>query len=305
MIRRVTRLFPLWAILCSLAAFGEPALVTPLKSAIIPLLTVVMFGMGMTLTFGNFAQVLRTPRILVIGIGLQYTIMPLAGLALALLLDLPPALLAGMVLVGCSPGGTASNVITYLARGDVALSIALTLTSTVLSIVMTPLLTFLLLHQTVPVPAWDMLLSILWMVLVPVAAGTVVNSLWGRRLERIQAYFPLLSSLAIVLIIAIIVGLNRANIESTSLAIAAAVILHNGTGLLLGYGVTRLLGYDARTCRTLGIEVGMQNSGLSVALAVKYFSTLAALPGALFSIWHNLSGSALASIWRRRDERTA
>jgi BASS family bile acid:Na+ symporter len=303
MIHRATQLFPVWAVLFSVIAFTHPELVVPLKATIIPLLTVVMFGMGMTLTFGNFVQVLASPRTLFIGVALQYIIMPLAGLSFALLLHLPDALLAGMVLVGCSPGGTASNVITYLARGDVALSITLTMTSTALSIVMTPLLTYLLLHYTVPVPAWDMLLSILWMVLIPVAAGTVINSLWGKRLERIQAYFPLLSTIAIVLIIAIIVGLNRTNVASTSLAVAAAVVLHNGTGLLLGYGITRALGYDARTCRTLGIEVGMQNSGLSVALAVKYFSTLAALPGALFSIWHNLSGSALASIWRRMDER--
>ena len=206
-----------------------------------------------------------------------------------------------MVLVGSSPGGTASNVITYLANGDVALSVTLTLASTILAVLLTPLLTLLYLNHMVPVPALEMLCDILQIVLLPVLAGTAINSIFKEKIGRAGHIFPLLSMAAILVIIAIIVALNRANIRSAGCVILFAVMAHNAAGLAAGYGFMKLLGRDEATCRTIGIEVGMQNSGLAVALAIKYFSTAAALPGALFSVWHNISGSMLAGFWRRRD----
>lgn len=271
-----------------------------MKPAIVPLLGVVMFGMGMTLTWRNFVEVLQRPRVIVVGLVLQYLLMPLAAWVIGMSLGLPMSLLVGLVLVGACPGGTASNVICYLARGDVALSITLTTCATLLAVIATPALTWLYVGQQVPVPVVQMLWSVAKIVLLPVAAGVVVNSLTGSYLKRIKPLFPLVSVTAIVVIIAIVVALNRDNLANMGLIVAIAVVLHNATGLLGGYWITRVLGWEERICRTIAIEVGMQNSGLGVALAVKYFSATAAVPGALFSIWHNLSGSLLAGYWSRK-----
>ena len=298
--QRITALFPLWALLLSGLALWQPSLFAAAKSAIVPLLGVVMFGMGMTLTWQSFTGVLRQPGRVGLGLALQYSVMPLAAWVIASALGLPAALLAGLVLVGACPGGTASNVICYLARGDLALSITLTTLSTLLAIGATPLLTWLYIGERVPVPVVDMLVSIFKIVLLPVALGVAVNSLAGRRLDALKHAFALLSVAAIVLIIAIIVALNRESLATVGLVVIGAVVLHNGVGLLAGYGLGKLLTGDERTARTLAIEVGMQNSGLAVALAVKYFGAAAALPGALFSVWHNLSGSLLAAWWSRR-----
>jgi BASS family bile acid:Na+ symporter len=255
----------------------------------------------MTLTTADFRRVLQRPRVIGMGVLLQYTVMPLAAFALSRLLGLTPELSAGMVLVGASAGGTASNVITYLARGDVALSITLTMVSTLLAVVLTPGLTWLYIGHMVPVPIADMLLSVLQIILAPVLLGALINSVMGERLKPLNRLFPLLSMSAIVVIIAIIVGLNQERLAGLGAAVLLAVALHNLIGMALGYALPRWLGEDAVTCRTLAIEVGMQNSGLSVALAVKYFGVTAALPGAVFSIWHNLSGSLLAGWWSRRQ----
>lgn len=275
------------------------ALLIPLKWAIVPLLGVVMFGMGVTLTTSDFTATLKRPVIVALGMVLQFLVMPLIGWLLTRLLSLPLPLAVGVILVGAAPGGTASNVITYLARGDVALSITLTSMSTMLAVVMTPLLTWLYVGQLVAVPAADMLLSILKIILLPVACGVFVNTQWGERLEKVKRLFPFMSVVAIILIIGIIVALNQAQLSTLVFPVVIAVILHNIMGLAAGYMVPRAFGFDSTVCRTIAIEVGMQNSGLAVALAVKYFSPAAALPGALFSIWHNLSGAALASVWSR------
>ena len=301
MIVTLTRLFPAWAVLFSVAAWTWPQVFSSGKPAIVPLLGVVMFGMGMTLSTADFAEALRRPRVVGLGVALQYAVMPLAAWLIGLALGLPAELLAGLVLVGACPGGTASNVICYLARGDVALSITLTTASTLLAIALTPALTWLYVGQTIPVPVASMLWSILKIVLLPVAFGVLVNHLFGRRLAPVKHAFPLVSVMAIAAIIGIIVALNRNNLAALGTAVATAVVLHNAAGLAAGYGASRLLGLDERTARTLAIEVGMQNSGLGVALAVKYFSAAAALPGALFSVWHNLSGSLLASFWARKS----
>ena len=297
----LTTLFPLWALLGVGAAFLWPGAIAAGRPAIVPLLGLVMFGMGLTLAPRDFAAVARRPGRVALGTALQFGVMPLAGWAVSVGLGLPRDFLVGMVLVGACPGGTASNVICYLARGDVALSITLTTVSTLLAVVLTPALTWLYIGQTVPVPVVAMLLTILKVIVGPVVAGVVLNRLLGDRLGRLTDVFPLLSVAAIVAIIAIVVALNAGRAGSLVWPLALAVVLHNGIGLAAGYGVPRLMGYDTRFARTVAIEVGMQNSGLGVALATQFFSAAAALPGALFSVWHNLSGAALAGIWSRRS----
>jgi BASS family bile acid:Na+ symporter len=302
---RITRLFPLWAVAGSVLALAVPDLLVPLKPAIVPLLGLVMFGMGITLTAQHFLTVLRRPLPVLLGVSLQFLVMPLAAWLIAVLLGLPPQLGAGLILLGCCPGGTASNVICYLARGDVALSISLTAVSTLLAVLATPLLTLLYAGQTVPVPVLDMLLSIFRIIFLPVMLGVAVNHFLHDRLSAVRGVFPVISVFAIVVIIAIIVALNHDQLLQIAGGVAAAVMIHNLFGLLAGYWLPRWLGREPRECRTLAIEVGMQNSGLAVALAVKYFSAAAALPGALFSIWHNLSGSFLAGYWYRRTQSLA
>jgi bile acid:Na+ symporter, BASS family len=296
----MTTLFPLWALLGSAIAYWQPDWFVPLKPAIVPLLGVVMFGMGVTLTWRELTWVWRQPGRIGLGMALQFGVMPFAAWAIGHGLGLPSALIAGLVLLGASPGGTASNVICFLARGDVALSITLTAASTLLAVVATPFLTWLYVGQQVPVPVWDMLWSIAKIVLLPVTLGVALNSWAGQRLGPVKDLFPLVSVAAIVLIIMIIVALNQPRIGAGGWTVVLAVVLHNGIGLAAGYWLGWLATGDRRTARTLAIEVGMQNSGLAVALAVQHFSAAAAMPAALFSIWHNLSGSVLAAWWSWR-----
>ncbi len=301
MINKLVNLFPLWAIILSGIAFLNPALFASFKSSIVPLLALVMFSMGMTLTWQNFKAVFSKPLIIAVAVSIQFLLMPFFAYAISVALNLPIEILTGMILVGASAGGTASNVICYLAHGNVALSILMTMVSTLFAVVLLPALTYLYLNQQVPVPAVEMLKSLLLIILLPVLAGTLLNSCFSKKVAIIKSFFPLLSASAIVFIIAIIVGLNHNNLTDLALPVLIAVCLHNIAGLIVGYGIPYLLKFDRRTCRTVCIEVGMQNSGLSVALAIKYFSIAAALPGALFSIWHNISGSLLALYWRRQD----
>ena len=300
MLARITALFPLWAMLGVVLAWMFPAPFAACRPGILPLLGVVMFGMGAGLRAENFLTVLRRPVPVILGLSLQFLLMPFAGWLLAVMAGLPPQLAAGMILVGCSPGGTASNVICYLARGDVALSITLTACSTLLAIMATPLLMVVYAAETVSVPALDMLQTIFWVIFLPVALGTGLNHLFHESMAIVRNLFPLISVMAIVFIIGIIVALNRERLADMAAVLVLLVILHNLIGLTGGYWISRWLGQERRVSRAIAIEVGMQNSGLAVALAVKYFSVTAALPGALFSVWHNLSGSLLAGYWNRR-----
>lgn len=297
----LTRLFPLLALIAAVLGFTLASEIAPWRPAVTPLLGVAMFGMGMTLKPADFLGVLQRPGIVALGVGLQFGLMPLLGWAVGLALHLPPELLIGMVLVGAAPGGTASNVICYLARGDVALSITLTATSTLLSVVMTPALTWLYARAWVEVPILEMLRSIALAVILPVGLGLLVRRLVGRVLW-LADWMPVLSVAAILAIIAIVVALNAGRLVSVGGLLLAGVILHNGLGLALGYWGARALGQDLIRARTLSIEVGMQNSGLAVALALQSFAPASALPGALFSVWHNLSGALLAGWWARRGE---
>mgnify|MGYP001338025507 CR=1 FL=1 len=300
---RAEQLLPLGALLAGGAAWLWPEPLAAGRGAIQPLLGLVMLGMGMTLHPREFRRVAQRPAAVGIGVALQLAVMPLLALGLARALELPPEIGVGLLLVGVCPGGTASNVVAFLARGDVALSVSLTTASTLLAPIATPGLMALYAGAHVPVPAAAMLRDIATIVLLPVAVGVVLNALLGRRLAPLARVLPAVSVAAIVAIVAIVVALNRDRLALLALPAALAVVLHNGGGLLLGWAGARALGRSGAEARTIAIEVGMQNSGLAAALATAHFSAAAALPGALFSVWHNVSGGALAALWSRRAPR--
>jgi BASS family bile acid:Na+ symporter len=301
MVKKISALFPLWAILASVFAYLQPEIVVGFKSWIIPLLILIMFCMGVTLKLEDFKRVGKNPKIIALTVVLQFLLMPFIAFVLSKVFNFSTDLMVGMILVGAVSGGTASNVIAYLAKADVALSITMTVVSTLLSIVITPLLTLLYVGQSIPVPATSMLFSILKIVFLPVVAGVVLNYFFHSFIEKRKDFLALLSIFAIVFIIAIVVGLNASRISTVALSLFLGVALHNLLGLVGGYYAAKLLGYDKKICKTVAIEVGMQNSGLAVALAMKYFTPLAALPGAIFSIWHNISGSLVASFWGKEN----
>lgn len=298
MLAPILRLFPLWAVLLSLVAYSAPGFFTPVLAHTGLMLGLIMFTMGLTLTPQDFKRVLEHPAPVLAGIGLHYLIMPFTAWALAHLFAMPPDLTAGMVLVGSVASGTASNVIIYLARGDVALSVTISALSTLVGVVATPLLTRLYIDASISVDMLGMLLGILQIVILPIALGLLVHRFAANRVRTIEPWLPLLSMLAIVLLISAIVAGSQKHLASVGPIVMLAIVLHNGTGLLLGYWGGRLLGFNESICRTLAIEVGMQNSGLAAQLGKTYFSVLAALPGALFSVWHNISGSLLAGYWQ-------
>ncbi|MDA0566824.1 bile acid:sodium symporter family protein [Streptomonospora sp. S1-112] len=269
-----------------------------------PLLGIIMFGMGLTLRPADFKIVATHPQAALVGVAAQFVVMPLAGWGLAMALQLPPELVVGMVLVGSSPGGTASNVIVYLARGNVALSVAMTSVSTLLAPVLTPLLVLLLAGSILPVDAAGLLTSILQVVLVPVILGLVVRLLFARLVERVLPLLPLVSVGGIVVVVAAVVGANADALLSTGALVVLAVVLHNAAGLALGYLAALAVRLPESARRAISVEVGMQNSGLAAALATTHFTPLAALPAALFSVWHNISGALVAGIWSRRPTTT-
>ena len=299
MLKKFTSLFPLWAVLLSVVAYFFPEYFAPHKGLIVPFLSLIMLGMGVTLSVNDFLAVLKKPYVVLLGTVMQYTLMPLIAWLICLALKLPTDLMAGVILLGCCPGGTASNVICYLAKGDVALSIVLTSVSTLVAFLATPFLTWLYIGQTVNVDVMGMLVSVVKIVLVPVVFGLSINYFFEEKISKIRDIFPAISALAIVIIIAVIIGVNRGSLESMGPLVLLAVVLHNSLGLAGGYGVAKALKLSETEARTIAIEVGMQNSGLSVALAIKHFTAAAALPGAIFSIWHNLSGAFLAGHWSR------
>lgn len=297
MIDRIIRLFPLWAVLMSGVAYYFPGFFTALSPAIVPLLAFVMLGMGLTLKWGDFISILKSPLPVFIGVGLQFSIMPLSAYIISTYFDFSPEMIAGMVLLGAGAGAVASNVMTYVAKGNLALSITMTLVSTLCSLVFTPALTLFYAGQTVPVPFTGMIFSMLYMVIIPVIAGTTLNTAAGEKISAISRFFPLVSTFIVVLIIAIIFALNSKMIFQAGFVILAAVIIQNFTGFSLGYVIPWLLHYDRAICRTIAIEVSMQNSGLSAALAVKHFAAAAAVPAAIYSIWQNISVSLISGIW--------
>ncbi|WCM56689.1 bile acid:sodium symporter family protein [Microbacterium sp. EF45047] len=301
---RIGRIAGAWFPLIVLAA-GAIAVFVPgpflvLGPWITPLLMIIMLGMGMTLRASDFAIVARRSIALLIGVLAQYIVMPTTGWMLVTLLQLDPAIAVGVILVASAPGGTASNVMTYLAKGDVALSVAMTTVSTLLAPILTPLLVLFLAGSYLPVDAAGLFLSIVQIVLIPIAVGLLLRRFLPRLVDVLVAWMPLVSVVGITLVVLAVVAGSAATILASGLLIFAVVIALNGVGLLLGYGAARLAGLDEASRRAVSIEVGMQNSGLAAGLARTHFTPEAALPAAIFSVWHNVSGSLLAGFWSRR-----
>lgn len=264
----------------------------------------VMFGMGMTLRFDDFKIVFTRPKDIIIGCLAQFTIMPLLAWGLTALFNLPTDLAVGVILVGCCPGGTASNVITYLAKGDLALSVGMTSVSTLLAPLLTPALTWLLAGTYTDVDTLSMLLSIVEVVILPIAAGLIIRRFLPRLVDNVSTYLPAFSTVCITLIVAAVVSANSAKLMSCGLIVIAVVILHNILGYALGYSIGLLLRISHPKRTAICIEVGMQNSGLACSLATQHFAslTMATVPGAVFSVWHNISGALLAKIFRFNDK---
>ena len=294
--------FPIWALIISAIAVAFPHWFVDLKSWIVPLLMAVMLGMGLTLSWQDFIQVWKHRVVVGLGVAIQFIVMPLVAWLLSMALGFSVELTIGMMLVGATAGGTASNVMTYLAKGDVALSVSMTIVSTLAAVLLLPLLTWFYIGQTVDVPVTSMLLMLLKIIVLPLFIGMLINHFFHRKIQSLLPAFPVFSMSVILLIIAIVVALNVNNLATVAWTLVLAVILHNLIGLASGYFLAKKLGYDSVIARTVAIEVGMQNSGLSVALALKYFTVASALPGAMFSIWHNLSGSVFASYWQNKNK---
>jgi BASS family bile acid:Na+ symporter len=297
--RFVGNTFAIWVLLFAVLAFFAPAQFTWIVPYIVPLLGIIMFGMGLTLSKNDFAEVFKRPGTVLIGVLGQFIIMPGLAWILCKALDLPPEIAVGVILVGCCPGGTASNVMTFLARGDVALSVAITSVTTLLAPVVTPALIYLLASQWLEVSAAAMFWSIVQVVILPIVLGLVAQTLLREKVEGCVSALPLVSVVSIVAIVAAVVAANQARIATTGLLIFAVVVLHNGLGLLLGYWLAKLVGLSVAQRKTMSIEVGMQNSGLGAALATAHFSPLAAVPSAIFSVWHNISGPLVATLFQR------
>lgn len=269
------------------------------------MLGIVMFGMGMTLKTADFRFILQRPWEVAVGAFAQFTIMPFVAWALVKIFALPPELAIGVILVGTCPGGTASNVITFLAKGDVALSVAMTCCTTLLAPLVTPVLTYWLAGSWIEISLPGMMLSIAQMVLLPVLGGLFINTHFESRVAPIRGCMPFVSVVCIVLLVGGVVSMSASRLFESGALIAVVVVLHNLFGLLLGYGMARLFRLSPARTRAVAIEVGMQNSGLAASLAVMYFTPAGAIAGAVFSVWHNISGSLLANYFTRHDEEKA
>lgn len=293
-------------LLAAVLALLWPATFSVLKPSMISyLLGVVMFGMGLTLNARDLKVVFVRPKDILLGCAAQFTVMPLLAWALTKAFALDEALALGVILVGCCPGGTSSNVITYLSKGDLPLSVGMTAVSTLLAPIMTPLLVLLLAGKSIDVNVAGMFLSILWVVILPIALGLLVKKIWPGVTGWAADYLPALSSLAIATIVLTVVSANATNLLAGGMVILAVVMLHNVCGYAMGYGLGSLLKLSTAKKKALSIEVGMQNSGLASSLAATHFAAfpMAAIPGAIFSVWHNISGALLARIYTGKKER--
>ncbi|MBI4430307.1 MAG: bile acid:sodium symporter family protein [Candidatus Omnitrophica bacterium] len=300
LIKRLTDAFPLWVLAGALLALYHPPLFTWFSGPLIPAgLGMIMLGMGLTLSWQNFSEVIRKPRLVFLGVVLQYSVMPLMGWSLAYLYRLPNLFAVGLILVACCPGGTASNVVTYLAKGDVPLSVTMTSVSTLIAVIMTPALTTLLAGSRIDVNGWGLFWSTVQVVIIPVAAGVLMNRFLPNITKRLVKFSPLVAVIFITLIVASIVGAGRDQILRSGFALILAVFFLHALGFLFGYVFSRASRAGVIPARTISIEVGMQNSGLGVVLARQNFSDpLVAVPSAISSVFHSIIASSLAALWR-------
>ena len=299
----ISKYMAVFVILVAAVALYQPWTFHWAASKVTILLGVVMFGMGMTLRLEDFRLVFQRPRDVFVGALAQFTIMPGFAWLLAKGFNLPPDLAAGVILVGTCPGGTSSNVMTYLSRGDVALSVSMTMTTTVLAPVITPLLTWWLAGAWVDVSFAAMMLSILQVVILPIVLGIVINRFFAETVQRFIKLLPLVSVVAIVLIVGGVVSVSAQRIMETGLLVMGVVILHNLGGYALGFTIAKALHMNIAKVKAISIEVGMQNSGLATSLALTHFGAAAAIPGAIFSVWHNISGSIATNYLAARMTR--
>lgn len=292
-------------IVAALALFVPKSLIWINTSWINYLLMLVMFGMGLTLNLEDFKIVFTRPKDIIIGCVAQFTIMPLLAFVIGKSFGLEAGLLAGVILVGTCPGGTSSNVITYLSKGDVALSVGMTSVNTLLAPFVTPAITYLLLKTTVQVDMKSMFISIIKVVIVPIALGFIINRFFGEYTKKVTNVLPMISVISITLIVAAVVSHNSEKILSTGAIVFIVVILHNILGYLCGFLLGVALKLPVSKKKALSIEIGMQNSGLATSLAGTAFPDLAmaTVPGAIFSVWHNISGAILANIFLRMKEQ--
>lgn len=269
---------------------------------IVPLIQIIMFGMGTAMSLKDFAGVVKMPKGVFVGLACQFTIMPLVGLTLAWSFDFPAEIAAGIVLIGSVSGGVASNVMAYIAKANLALSITMTAIATLVAPLMTPLLMRLLANQFVPIDFVSMMISVAKIVLVPIVLGLLFNKVMHGRAKWVDRTMPLVSMAGIAVVLTIIVASGRDALLDIGLLLFLAAILHNAIGYVLGYWGCRLIGLDEQSCRTISLEVGMQNGGLATGIAVEMgkVATVGLAP-AIFGPWMNISGSALANWWRRND----
>lgn len=306
--RFMNKTFALWVVVFGALGFVFPQVFKPVGAYVSILLGVVMFGMGLTLTTADFREIFRRPKDVAVGILAQFLIMPLAAFVLCKAFDLPPDLAVGLMLLGCVPGGTASNVVTFLARGDVALSVTVTSCTTLLAPVVTPALMYAFASQWLSIDPTAMFMSIVQVILVPIAAGVIVHKIFGAKVERVAAVLPIVSVGAVVVIVAAVVAATRSQILSAGMTAFIVVALQNAFGMALGFAAGKVFGMDLSKCKCLCFEVGMQNSALGVALASVHFaaSPMTALPSAVGALWHNITGPVVATFfqkWRAADEK--
>ncbi|MBI1224232.1 MAG: bile acid:sodium symporter family protein [Bacteroidetes bacterium] len=273
-----------------------------MKRLIVPLLQIIMFGMGATMSWRDFVNVVKMPKAVFVGLICQFTIMPFVGYGLATGFGLPAEIAAGIILIGSSPSGLASNVMSYLAKANVALSITITTIATLLSPLMTPALMKLLAGQFIEISFWNMMWDIVKMVLLPVILGLVINQLLGKKGEWLKRLLPILSMAGIATIITVVTAAGRDSLLAIGWLMVLAVVLHNGLGYVLGYWLARLFGLDEQSCRTVSLEVGLQNAGIASGIALKLgkFATMG-LAAALFGPLMNFTGSILANWWGKRE----
>lgn len=293
----VGKTFALWVLLFAFLAFQFPEYFTQFRHYIPYLLGIVMFGMGITLTFNDFGEVFKRPKSVIIGVVAQFVVMPAIAFCLAKGFNLPADLAIGVILVGACPGGTSSNVMTYLARGNTALSVACTTISTLLAPILTPAIFYVLASQWIDINASAMFISVLQMVLFPIFLGLIVRALFKKRINELSQTMPLVSVISIVLILSAVVAVSKDKIVESGLLIFGVVVLHNCLGYLIGFLAAKALRLNNFDSKAVSIEVGMQNSGLGAALAAAHFNPIAAVPSAIFSFWHNVSGPIVANIF--------
>ncbi len=304
--RFFSKTFALWVVVFAILGYIFPEIFKHIGPSIPYLLGVIMFGMGLTLSPADFREVFRRPKDVLLGVVGQYTIMPFGAWLVCVLFNLPPDIAVGLMLLGCCPGGTASNVVTFLARGDVALSVTITSCTTILAPLMTPTLMYVLASTWLNIDPTAMVMSIVKIILVPILVGVVLNRYFSRQVEKVTVLLPACSTFVIMLIVSAIVAATGKSLLSAGPIVFAAVAVHNAIGMAAGYALARLTGMDYAKAKCLCFEVGMQNSGLGVALSGLHFaaSPMTALPSAFGALWHNITGPLLATYFASRKDET-